>query len=195
MRKLLPMIAAAGLFLVTSTAAFASGGTTSVAVNSGSLSLTGAAPGTFSATLTGADQTVASALASYTAADNTGTGSGWNITFQATAFTCTAGNGQCPTGGDSLPTGSLTMAPPTVSCNSSCTGHGTPPSISIASNTTIDGSAVKIASAAVQHGMGSYTFTAGQLGGAGNALTLSVPGYAYATTYASTLTVSITSGP
>ena len=158
----------------------------------------GAAPGTFSATLTGSDQTVATTLSNYTAADTTGTGHGWNVTFQATQFACTAGVGQCPAGGDSLPTSSLLMAPETVACNwgTSCAGRASGPSISIASNTALDaGSAVKVASAALNKGMGTYTFTPGTLGGGGNALTLAVPSYAYASTYNSTLTVSVVSGP
>ncbi len=200
MSKLIAAAAGVLLFVGLTAPAFASsGGATSVAVTAGSgLTISGAAPGTFSATLTGSDQTVATTLGTYTAADTTGTGHGWNVTFQASQFTCTAGTGQCPAGGDTLPTSSLLMAPETVACNSgtSCSGRASAPTISIAANTALDsGSAVKVASAALNKGMGTYTFTPGTLGGAGNALTLAVPSYAYATTYNSTLTVSVVSGP
>ncbi len=196
---LLPASLAAALLIGGSTAALAAGGSTSLTVSAGSgLTISGAAPGTFAATLNGSDQTVATTLANYQASDTTGTGHGWNVTFQATQFACTAGTGQCPAGGDSLPTGSLLMAPETVACNSGtdCAGRASAPTVSIVANTALDGgSAVKVASAAANKGMGTYTFTPGQLGGAGNALTLAVPSYAYASTYNSTLTVSVVSGP
>lgn len=197
--KLLPVAVALGAFALGTSGALAAGGATSVAITAGSgLTVGGAAPGTFAVTLNGSDQTVATTLATYSGSDTTGTGHGWNVTFQATQFACTAGNGQCPAGGDTLPTSSLLMAPETVACNAGtdCTGRASPPTISIAANTALDsGAAVKVASAAVNKGMGSYTFTPGVLGGAGNALTLAVPSYAYASTYNSTLTVSVVSGP
>lgn len=197
--KYLPVVFVVALLGSGSTAAFASGGATSVAVTAGSgLTVTGAAPGTFAVTLNGSDQTVASTLSSYTASDTTGTGNGWNVTFQASTFTCTAGVGQCPTGGDSLPTSSLLMAPETVACNTGtdCSGRASAPTVSIASNTALDsGSAVKVASAALKKSMGTYNFTPGTLGGGGNALTLAVPSYAFASTYNSILTVSVVTGP
>ena len=57
------------------------------------------------------------------------------------------------------------------------------------------GTAVKVASAAANTGMGTYDFTPGNTNGSNTALQLTVPSYAYATTYHSTLTVSIVSGP
>jgi hypothetical protein len=53
---------------------------------------------------------------------------------QATQFACTAGTGsnKCPTGGNSLPSGSLLVAPPTVGCDASwsCRGLAAAPTIS-----------------------------------------------------------------
>jgi hypothetical protein len=141
---------------------------------------------------------VPTTLTGYQVSDATGTGNGWNVTFQASQFTCTAAVGQCPTGGDAIPASSLLMSPETVACDSgtNCAGRAGAPGISISSNTVLDsGSAVKVASAAVGTGMGSYTFTPGVLGGAGKALTLVVPGDAYASTYDSTVTVSTVTGP
>jgi len=162
----------------------------------GSLSLSGAVPGSFAITLNGSNQSAVTTLSAYSASDTTNTKNGWHVTFQATQFTCTARVGQCPAGGDSLPLSSLTMPPPTVVCASgtSCNGSAAPPTVSISSNTAIDGgSAVTVASAAANKGTGTYNFTPGTI--AGGNLQLSVPSYAYASTYSSTPTVSIVSGP
>jgi hypothetical protein len=166
------------------------------ACGTGVLALSGAAPGNFAATLSGSDQQTYASLATFNASD-TDCG-GWNITIQASAFTCTAGTGQCPPGGDALPSGSLLVAPPSVSCHpgTSCTGKASPPIILISGYTPIDsGSSVKVASAASGTGLGTYDFTPGTIGSAANNLLLTVPSYAYSTTYASTVTVSIVSGP
>jgi hypothetical protein len=200
MRKLVSFGVAAFFLAVTTTSALAAGGgATQLVVSAGpGLTVTGAAPGNFAATLNGSDQTVGTTLANYVAQDTTGSASGWNVTFQATAFACTAGTGQCPTGGDALPNGSLLMAPPTVACNTgtSCSGRAAAPTVSIASNTALDNTtAVKVASAAAKKGMGTYTFTPGTIAGVSAPLSLAVPSYAYASTYNSTLTVSIVSGP
>lgn len=176
--------------------ALAAGGSDTLVISASTLSLSGAAPGDFSATLTASDQQVFTTLGSYAAADKTGTGAGWNATFQATPFACTVADTGCPATGDALPSSSLLMPPPTVAChvNQTCGGRTAPPSISISTNTAVDsGTAVKVASAAVKQGMGTYDFTPGTIS-SGN-LQLTVPSYAYATTYHSTLTVSIISGP
>jgi hypothetical protein len=119
-RKLLPALTAVLLSL-----------STVGAVRAGALSVTGAAPGNFSATLNGYNQSVYTTLGTYQASDTTLLNLGWNITFQATRFTCTPGIGSCPAGGNSLPLNSLLMAPPTVACASgtSCTLTSAPPSL------------------------------------------------------------------
>jgi hypothetical protein len=188
------------LMALTSTSVFAdSGGPTQLNVTPGSgLTISGATPGSFAATLAGADQSAGSTLTSYAGTDTTGSASGWNVTFQATPFSCTSGIGQCPSGGDTLPAGSVLMAPPTVACNegTSCSGRASAPSISISANAPLDsGSAVMVASAAPLSGMGSYTFTPVNIAGTTKPLSLAVPSYAYASTYNSTLTVSVVSGP
>jgi len=165
----------------------------------GALTITGAAPGNFSTTLSGLRQTVYTTLGTYQAADTTGTNQGWNITFQATRFTCSAGVGACPVGGNSLPLNSLVMAPPTVSCATGtlCILTSAPPTITMTQNTPIDStSAVKVASAALLTGSGTYDFTPGTVDAtAGHNLSLAVPSWTYATTYTSTVTVSIGVGP
>lgn len=176
-----------GLMAVSPTDAFA-------------LAVTGATPGTFpGVTLNGTDQTVYTTLTAYTGDNSTDATTGWNITFQATQFSCPgSGQNHCVSA-DTLPTGSLVMPPPTVSsCVSSCGTSGNTaaaPTISINSNTGIDvASPVKVASAGTNKGEGVYKFTPGTVGGSNN-LALTVPSYAYVGIYSSTLTVSINSGP
>jgi hypothetical protein len=205
MRKhgILAIIAATALLASSGLAAHAaSGGSTSLTITAGTRSVTGAAPGNFTATLTGSDQTVNSTLSNYSAIDATGTGSGWNITFQATQFACAYNavtNPNCPqVGGDTFAAGSLIIAPPTVSAaagtNPGTNPRAAAPAISIIANTAVDSSAaVKVASAAVNKGMGSYNFIPGAVGT--GQISLAVPSSAYAATYNSTLTVSINSGP
>jgi hypothetical protein len=167
----------------------------------GSLTNTGGAPGNFSATLNGKTQSAYTSLAGYAATDSTLSGAGWNVTVQASRFTCSAGVGSCPAGGNQLPLNSLLMAPPTVSCASGtlCVATQAPPSITIGTNTTIDtggSTAVKVASAAQNTGEGTYDFSPGLVDGiSGHNLKLTVPSSVYATTYASTITISIVSGP
>jgi hypothetical protein len=90
------------------------------------------------------------------------------------------------------------MAPPTVSaCQSACGSGSTanPPSICIhSSSAALDSAtAVTVASAGTNTGKESFTFTPGTIG-SGN-LQLTVPRYAYATAYSSTLMVTIVQGP
>ncbi len=200
MRKIIPLIAAVGLLMLPATTHASGGGGTSVALTAGSLTVSGGTPGTFSATLNGANQTADTTMASYNPDDATGSGAGWNVTFQATQFTCVVGTDTgCKTGLTTLPWNSLSIAPPGATCagGSSCTGS---PTISISANTAVDtgsgttaGSAVKVLSAAAGSGMGSYTVTPGTIGT--GQLELAIPGNALATTYHSTLTITANSGP
>lgn len=205
MRKFIPLIAVAGLLLLPATTHAASGGATSVALTAGTLTVSGAAPGTFSDTLNGMNQTADTTLGTYNPDDATGSGAGWNVTFQAGQFTCTVttstvtGDAGCKTGMTTLPWNSLSIAPPTAACasGSTCTGA---PTVSISANTAVDtgsgttaGSAVKVLSAAANAGMGSYTVTPGAIGS--GQIEVAIPGNALATTYHSTLTVTIISGP
>jgi hypothetical protein len=167
----------------------------------GSLTVTGGAPGSLAATLNGQTQVGYTTLSSYSASDTTLTGAGWNVTVQASQFSCTAGVGSCPAGGSNLPLNSLIMAPPTVACHTgtNCLLVQSPPTITLASNAAIDtggSSGVKVASAAANTGEGTYDFTPGLVDStSGHNLKLTVPSSAYATTYSSTVTISIGSGP
>lgn len=185
---------------VTSVAYADGGGATSAALIGGTLTVTGGAPGTFTATLNGTNQTVYTTLAPYTVTDALGTGLGWHVTAQATQFTCSVpGDTGCKSGMTTLPWNSLSMAPPTVACASGsiCTGS---PTVSMSATTAVDtgsgstpGSAVPVLSAAALAGIGSYTVTPGTIGS--GHLALAIPGNALATTYHSTLTITVNSGP
>lgn len=172
----------------------AAGGDTSVALTGGSLTVTGGAPGTFSATLNGTNQTADTTLDAYTVNDATGSAAGWNTTFQASQFTCVVGtDAGCKTGLTTLPLDSLSIAPPSAACatGSTCTGS---PTVSISANTDVDdASAVTVLDATAGTGMGSYTVTPGTIGS--GQLELAIPGNALATTYHSTLTITVNSGP
>ncbi|MGH9153016.1 MAG: WxL domain-containing protein [Acidimicrobiales bacterium] len=90
--------------------------------------------------------------------------------------------------GKTLPTSSLSLATAAVASP----GTTSPDPTMTAGAYTLDaGSAVKIASAAVDTGMGQYDISFA----AGNDLTLSVPATAFARTYRSDLTVTLASTP
>lgn len=121
-------------------------------------------------------------MSDFTVTDSREVAEGWNVVVQGTAFAEWNGAGYVG-GGKTLPVGSLSMLAPTVSSSetSSLTMTTGPYSI--------DGYAVKVASAAPPTGLGTYTFT--QSG----PLTLTVVAAAYAGAYRSEITLSVASGP
>lgn len=200
-RTMLGAAVAVALILSSALGAHASGGTSTLNITAGALTVTGAAPGDFTVSLTGSDQLAYTTLGSYTPQDDRGTGAGYNVTFQATPFTCThAGSPSCPVAGDTFITNSLIMAPPTVAAHAGTSGLGraTAPAVSIGANTAIDtgAAAVKVLSAPVDTGMGTYDVTAQNVtAGVNHQLQLAVPSSAYNAFYTSTVTVSIVTGP
>ncbi len=179
-RIALTLTAAAMLTTALAPAAMAADDT-SVAVTGGTLSITNPLVANFTAvTLNGAPQTTAATMDGFSVTDGRGTGVGWNVTVQATQFS----GGVTPT--RTLGTGSLSLLAPTVAAAN--TTSSAPPTMT-AGPYAIDGSTVKIASAAAAAGMGTYDFTQG------GALSLAIPASAYAATYTSTVTVSVVTGP
>jgi hypothetical protein len=151
---------------------------TLVELRGGSLTLSTPMVGDFAGvTLNGMAQTSAVRMGSFTVADATGMGSGWNMTVQATQMSATA---------HALALGSISMPQPTVATIDRTSGGV--PTITLGPYLIDNASAVKIASADSGFGMGSYTFASGDL-------TLSIPANAYAGTYATTVTVSVATGP
>ncbi len=177
-------ILATCIFTLMAPAAFAAD-PTNVTVSGGSLSISNPAAADFAGvTLNGTAQTKTTSLATFTADDSRGSGAGWNVTAQATRFAEHDGT-LYVVAGKVLPTSSLTMSAPTVAANGTTS---TPPSITAGPYTLDAGSAVKIASAAVDTGMGKYDFSA-------TTLSLTVPASAYAKTYRSDVTITVASTP
>lgn len=135
-------------------------------------------------TLDATTKTTTATMDNFSVTDDRGTGEGWSVTVQATQFRQWDGTAYVA-GGKTLPTGSLSLPAPTVTAVGT---ESAPPAVTPGPY-AIDGSAVKVASATVNTGMGTYDFT--QSG----PLTLTIPASAYALIYRSELTVSLSSGP
>lgn len=188
-RTLIPtvMVIVAGAVAVAAPAASAAADATDLVITSGSLSSPTVAVGNFGGiTLNGSAQTSTATMDAFSVTDARGTGGGWNVTVQATQFAEWNGTAYV-TSGKTLPTSSLKMTAPTVAANGTTS---TAPTITGGPYTLDSGTAVKIASAAVDTGMGTYDFTTGT-----GSLSLGIPATAYAKTYRSELTVSVVAGP
>lgn len=187
--KRIPLIAALAAVTVMAVAlgpAAMATDDTNVTVTAGSLALTAHPTATDfgGVTLDGTAKTTTSELSVFEANDSRGTGEGWNVTISGTQFTEWDGANYVTTDGTTLATNSLSMAAPTVTAD----GTDSPAPTMTAGPYTIDGASVKIASAALDAGMGTYDFsTAG--------LTLAIPADTYANDYRSDLTVTVATGP
>lgn len=179
-------VASSALFAGVASPAFAADDA-NVTVTGGSLSITNPLAGDFAGvTLDGTAKTTTATFAGFSATDARGTGAGWNVTVQATQFKEYAA-GAYVVAGKTLALNSLSLAAPTVAANATTS---TAPSITAGPYNVDAASAVKIASAAADTGMGKYDFTQ-----AATPLTLSVPASAFAKTYRSDVTVSVVTGP
>lgn len=159
--------------------------TSDATVTGGTLSMVAPTAANFTAVvLNGTAQTTTAALSTLSVSDDTGTGAGWKVSAQATQFAEHDGTAYV-TSGKTLATGSLTLSAPTVAANGTTS---TAPTITAGPYTIDSGAAVKIASAAVDTGMGAYDFSA-------TTMTLSIPASAYAKTYRSDVTVTVASTP
>jgi hypothetical protein len=170
----------AGVFFAATTllAGTAYAATSSVILTGGTLSISAPVVGNFTTVvLDGTAKTTPATMGAFTVYDARGTGAGWNVTVQASQFT---------TGTKTLAYGSLSMPNQTVTKIDSTSN--TAPTVVAGSYLIDSASALKISSAAVDTGMGSYSYSGGNL-------TLSIPANAYAGTYTSTVTVSVVTGP
>ena len=159
----------------------------SVIAGSLSFSTVPALPSLGAVTLNGQAQTTTTQMTNAGVADATGSGSGWNVTV---AGLTGAGNSAvfkqyCPTGGGcgadplgyvaggvTLPASSLTLTSTGASFAAQNGSTGTAPTLQCASGCGVDAaSAVKVASAALSAGMGTWLTT----GFASNSLSLATP--------------------
>lgn len=183
---LLGMVGAAALSLLLVTPAVAAddlsaSATTTATVKPGFRTI-GDPTGTTSfddVTITGLAQTTTATLGGFTVADLTGTGAGWQVSVEASQF-------KNVDTGNTLTTGSLTMARPNAEAQEGVTS--TAPSILPTGSSVIDNGPIEIASAAVDEGMGTYDFDPA-------GLTLSLPGDVKADTYTSTISLTLAVGP
>lgn len=152
---------------------------------------------TFAASAGASQQTIYSGLSTYGVTDSTGTGNGWDLTFQLGGLTCRYQDRQCPLG-ETLLSDSLTMRPPRVVCDpgTDCTGRAAPPTVFRGSPIVLQpGSPVRVASADTGHGMGAYLFEPASFGGSGHDLALHIPFPVTANTYTPSFFVSLVQGP
>ncbi|HZU13053.1 MAG TPA: WxL domain-containing protein [Chloroflexota bacterium] len=178
-----------------------------VTMNQGALSLTAPTLAAFQAVnLNGQDATtLASWNGTFKIVDATGTGAGWHLTLGSPAFSCATG-GNCQNN-DAFPNGELTGgAFSSYSCaayseqhcsGTAQTGRGVGPGgFSGAGTTPIDNASgtgganapVEEVSAATNTGMGTYDVTL-------SGLSLHVPADAYAATYTTTITATLSTSP
>ncbi|MHB1988017.1 MAG: WxL domain-containing protein [Acidimicrobiales bacterium] len=183
----------------------ASGGppATASCTDTGTITVTGStltltAPGSlaWAATLNGTNQSVVdinSGDQSFTVDDNTGSGSGWNVSVSATTFT--NGTHTLSDTGTLSMNGSTSSATASTAPTASCVNSGAclvptdnttyPVAITTAASTP---TASKVYSSAASSGMGDVSI--GSVG-----WWVQLPGSAYAGSYTSTVTFNITSGP
>jgi hypothetical protein len=171
------------LFVVLATATVAAANnitTTGTVTGAGSVSLSAGATASFSDTLDGTDQTVTYQLP-LTVVDARGTGGGWNMTVTSTQFT---------TGTRTLATSASSMTTVASTCNagSTCTSPTNAIALPIAVPAGVTApTAVKFFNSAANTGMGAFTVTP--------TVSVTIPGNAYAGSYASTVTIAIAAGP
>lgn len=190
-RSAMIAVVAAAAVGVSASPALAATDDTNVTVTGGVLSITNPVVANFTGvTLNGAAQTTTAAVGAFSVNDATGTGSGWNVTVQASQLaqydsTLNAGAGGYVTGGRTLALNSLSLPASTVASPNTTSPD---PSITAGPYLIDSASAVKVASAAANEGMGKYDFSAATL-------TLSLPASVYAANYRSDVTLSVVTGP
>jgi WxL domain surface cell wall-binding len=158
----------------------------SIAAGSLAFSPAPAMPTLSSVTLNGEAQTTNTTMTNFGVSDATGSGSGWNVTVEGQSGTgksavfaqycpkakCGAENEGYIASGATLPANSLTLNSTGASFSGQNGSTGTPPTLQCSSACNVDhASGVKIASAAVNAGMG--TWLTGSF--SGTSLTLSTP--------------------
>jgi hypothetical protein len=171
-----------------------------VNLSAGTLTLTSPSSLTWTAALTGNDQSVVDVLSSdqqYTVNDATGSGAGWHVTTAATTFT--NGSHTFPDVGTFVTNGSLGSITATTAPSATCTGSCTLPTNSTTYPVAITTAPatptpVLIYDTATATGLGQIV-----IGGSTHpnpvGWWVNVPASASAGSYVSTITMAIISGP
>ena len=172
------------LAVLSTATMIASAESATVTVTAGTLSLTTNAVALPGITLSGADQTTATTAGddTYNVADGRGSGAGYNVTIDTTDFTDSGKTIDTGTGDFDV---SLQNADIAV-----VGGSATKPTSSVTSLTSIPespASALKVLSAAVSAGQGSYDWDP--------VFSLTVPGESDAGSYTATITLTAATGP
>lgn len=163
-------------------AATSSNTTVTATVSAGALSITSPATASIAVTLDGTDQTPTYSPA-LGANDQTGSGSGWNLTITSTQFTTGAPVHTLSTSASSLTGATMSCAGPGT-CTNPVNSITYPVAVPAGSGPP---AAVKFYNAAVNTGMGNFTITP--------TIGVSIPANTYAGVYTSTVTFAIVSGP
>lgn len=184
----IPLTAGLLLLMVAGAAVPAGAGQSapaSVVVGSGLLGVAAPEVNDFAViTLNGAAQSAEAALAPIAVTDARGSGQGWTLKLQATVLREWDRSAYLPAG-KALPEGSLSLS------GFSVTGDGSDsasPEV-VAGPYILDRGEVTVGMAGIGAGMGRFIF------GPTAALRVAVPASAYARTYRSELSLSVTSGP
>jgi hypothetical protein len=181
-------VSATAVLLPASASAATAEDKTQFSVTAGSLSFstTPVMPTLTSITLNGSAQTTNTTMTNFGIADATGSGSGWNTTVagqtgtgKSAVFkqycptvTCGADPEGYVTGGATLAANSLTLNSTGASFSAQSGTTGTAPTLQCSSSCNVDSAtAVKIASAALSAGMGTWLTT----GFTGSSLALATP--------------------
>ena len=181
-RFALPLGLGAALVVIGGiSSAFADSTTATTTITGGTLTEAVSTTPTVTATLNGTDQTPTYSL-DIAGDDNTGSGTGWNLTVTSTQFTT----------GAPLHTLSATASSLTGVTSVCAQGTCTDPTNATTYPVTVPAGAtppagVKFFDAAANTGMGDFTITP--------SIGITIPANTYAGIYTSTVTLSIVSGP
>ncbi len=176
-------------FVVSATAFSASSFANESTVAPGSLTGGGITFSALNTTLDGTKKVPTADWAINDIIDARGTGAGWNLSLTMTAFQEVDSAGAYVSGGKTLANNSLKVATSPNPTQKDTTSSETTTITSVTGATSLDtGSAVKLLSAKLDGGMGSYTVS--NLG-----VALTIPANAYAKSYKTTATVALNTAP
>jgi hypothetical protein len=185
--RIIAGMAVASAFAAAPIAAQADSTVATGTLTAGGLSVVAPAIAAFSATLTGVNQTVNTAVGTWNLTDAIGDGAAYNVSVSAGA---PAINGTSIAG--SLGSTWLALTPTTSARDLSNPAPNSTHPVAIAGSLAVGATAVTIENAAVNTGAGKWVFV-GDTGGVQN-LAVTIPGNAVPGSYTDTLTYTIAAG-